>query len=281
MELEDLDDELEDETEAIFETEPDIFERAVGRTYSDEESSDDSDDENLDFLSDLSSDDGLSDDSQDAPMQVSAIKDLVQKLDDMLLILFEHLERTRQNTQELQLNQFSTLLNVFERTILPTFRSRYTQFTLFKYSSYDAHFADVFQGMLLSKAIFQSDEPSVTRVVAASYLASYVSRARFIDSDSTKRVVGLMCDYISNELDNIPQPITNFKLNTYSVWFAIVQAVFYIFCFRWRDLMLSNDDETIFDHAEALPIGGNTWIPGLDVLQRAILSPLNPLKVGY
>ncbi|TIC12419.1 RNA polymerase I-specific transcription initiation factor RRN3 [Wallemia mellicola] len=279
VELEDLDDELEDETEAIFETEPDIFERAVGRTYSDEESSDDSDDENLDFLSDLSSDDGLSDDSQDAPMQVSAIKDLVQKLDDMLLILFEHLEKTRQNTQELQLNQFSTLLSVFERTILPTFRSRYTQFTLFKYSSYDAHFADVFQGMLLSKAIFQSDEPSVTRIVAASYLASYVSRARFIDSDSTKRVVGLMCDYIGNELDNVPQPITNFKLNTYSVWFAIVQAVFYIFCFRWRDLMLSNDDETIFDHAEALPIGGNTWIPGLDVLQRAILSPLNPLKV--
>ncbi|TIB03331.1 hypothetical protein E3P96_01916 [Wallemia ichthyophaga] len=278
VELDDLDEELEDETEAIFENEPDIFERSVDRTYSDEESSDDSDDE-FGFLSDLSSDDGLSDNgSQEAPMQVSAIKDLVQKLDGMLYMIFEYLDKSVRN-QEVQLDQFSTLLSVFERTILPTFRSRYTQFILFKYSSYNAHFADIFQGMLLSKAMFQNEEPSVTRVVAASYLASYVSRAKFIDANATKHVVGLMCDYIANELDNIPQPITNFRLNTYSVWYAIVQAVFYIFCFRWRDLMLANDDETVFDHAEALPTGSKTWISGLDVLQRAILSPLNPLKV--
>ncbi|TIA90302.1 hypothetical protein E3P99_01629 [Wallemia hederae] len=277
VELDDLDDELEDETEAIFETEPDIFERSVDRIYSDEESSDDSDDE-FGFLSDLSSDDGLSDNgSQDAPMQVSAIKDLVDKLDGMLLMVFEYLDKSSKN-QEIQMDQFSTLLNVFERTVLPTFRSRYTQFILFKYSSYDPRFTDIFQGMLLSKAIFQYDEPSVTRVVAASYLASYVSRANFIGPDAAKHVVGLMCDYITQELDSLPQPIVNFRLNTYSVWYAIVQAVFYIFCFRWRDLMLSTDD-TVFDHAEALPIGSNSWIPGLEVLQRAILSPLNPLKV--
>ena len=198
----------------------------------------------------------------------------------MLEILFSYLEKSKSDTHDVQFNQFSTLLSIFERTILPTFRSRYTQFILFKYSSFNPHFSDLFQGMLLSKAIFQNEEPSIIRIVAASYLASYVSRARFIDSISTKRVVGLMCDYISNELDNIPQPIVNFKLQSYNVWYSIVQAVFYIFCFRWRELILSSDEETVFDHAEALPVGAHTWIPGLDVLQRAILSPLNPLKVS-
>ncbi|PPQ74361.1 hypothetical protein CVT24_000655, partial [Panaeolus cyanescens] len=121
-------------------------------------------------------------------------------------------------------NQFHALLSIFDRIILRTFKSRYTQFLLFWYTSLDPEFSDVFQGMLVDRALFGSSgphntiasvdgdnessklahaaTPEVIRATAALYIGSYVSRATFVDKEGTRRVVGVLCDYLGTHLED-------------------------------------------------------------------------------
>jgi len=87
-------------------------------------------------------------------------------------------------------SQFHTLLSIFDRTIIRTFKSRYAQFLVFWYSSLDPEFSDLFQGLLVSKALLEQDQPAVTRAAAASYIGSFVSRAQFVDREGARRVTG-------------------------------------------------------------------------------------------
>jgi len=60
----------------------------------------------------------------------------------------------------------------------------------------------------------------------------------------------------------------------------VAQAVFLIFCFRWRELQLESGQEPSNDVWVANDGPSiKKWIPELDVIQRVIISALNPLKV--
>ncbi|KIO30179.1 hypothetical protein M407DRAFT_69422, partial [Tulasnella calospora MUT 4182] len=109
-------------------------------------------------------------------------------------------EETLESLQATRRSQFLTLLTIFDRTILRTFKSRYTQFLLFWHSSLDPEYTDLFLGLLVSRALFEPDQPAITRSAAASYIASLVSRALFVDRDSARRTVGLLCDYLEGQL---------------------------------------------------------------------------------
>lgn len=183
--------------------------------------------------------------------------------------------------------QFHTLLSIFDRTILRTFKSRYTQFLIFWYTSLDPEFSDVFQGMLVDRALFensadsttQNNTPAVTRAAAASYLGSFVSRAAFVDREGTRRVVGVLCDFLKAHLDTI-EVLDGFmsgSMEQNTVFYAVTQAVFLIFCFRWRDLL---EDEQEEDEILAKK-GGKKWMPQLNILQRAVTSTYNPLRVRF
>jgi len=66
------------------------------------------------------------------------------------------------------------------------------------------------------------------------------------------------------------------SMTHHSIFYAVSQAVFLIFCFRWRDLEEEPDDAD-----ELLGAGpGKKWISELNVVQRVVTSPLNPLKVS-
>ncbi|RDB19882.1 RNA polymerase I-specific transcription initiation factor rrn3 [Hypsizygus marmoreus] len=175
--------------------------------------------------------------------------------------------------------QFHTLLAIFDRTILRTFKSRYTQFLVFWYTSLDPEFADIFQGMLVERALFDTTAahaviPVVTRAAAASYIGSFVSRATFVDREGARQVVGVLCDFLTAHLDGYSAGAT--AQNT--VFYAVAQAVFLIFCFRWRDLLEEKedgDDELLIGSADK---GGKKWMPKLSILQRVVRSSLNPLR---
>jgi RNA polymerase I-specific transcription initiation factor RRN3 len=180
-------------------------------------------------------------------------------------------------------SQFHTLLSIFERTILKTFKSRYTQFLLFWYTSLDPDFSDTFQGMLANVALFQPNTPAVTRAAAASYIGSFVSRAQFVSKAGTKQVVAMFCEYLQFHLNEVEatfatspsmqqiDALSKAEINT--VFYAVCQAVFLIFCFRWRDLNNTDDDD-------GQPTEGRKpWMKELDILRRVVSSVLNPLKV--
>lgn len=248
---------------------------------------------------------------------------MVQKLDAILKLLFDHFARyqralfspstssiftprsgspsslsgslelpprppspdTLERARALRRQQFHSLLTIFERTILRTFKSRYTQFLLFWYASLDAEFADLFQGMLLSRALLEPAAPAVARAAATSYIGSLVSRARFVDRAAARAVVGVLCAYLRAQLDSVvagaargapeaPADAQN------GVFYAVAQAVFLVFCFRWRDLLDEDEEGDAEEPAHGQPAGGaKQWMPELKILQRVVTSSLNPLKV--
>ncbi|KAJ7639197.1 RNA polymerase I-specific transcription initiation factor RRN3 [Roridomyces roridus] len=180
--------------------------------------------------------------------------------------------------------QFHTLLAIFDRLILPTFKSRYTQFLVFFYTSLSPDFADIFLGLLVDRALFQPTTPAVTRAAAAAYIGSFVSRAAFIDREGARRVVGVLCDFLRAHLDGVEDALLTgapmWRVSASSsqsgVFYAVAQAMFLIFCFRWRDLL--EDDEEI-DVDDLAGKAGKKWMPVLGVIPRMIQSVLNPLKV--
>ncbi|PIL37371.1 hypothetical protein GSI_01064 [Ganoderma sinense ZZ0214-1] len=323
VELEELEEALESQEQAeVFDLDP--FDTVVGQEGDESDSEgEDSDADEGDNLSDLSSDAGgdPDDDSdqEDVPTDFKHIQEMVNKLDSILKIIFDHFNQTHASSDPALIPlpgtptsrsdspslstptletprpisppsveegkarrraQFHTLLAIFDRTILRTFKSRYTQFIVFWYSSLDPEFADLFQGMLVSKALLEEDQPPVTRAAAASYIASFVSRAQFVDRAGARRVVQVLCGFLRARLDLFDALgggiATGMNVAQHSVFYAVAQAVFLIFCFRWRDLLEDQDEVDEFTPQQGPP---KKWMPELDVVQRVVTSELNPLKV--
>ncbi|KAG1760701.1 RNA polymerase I-specific transcription initiation factor RRN3 [Suillus occidentalis] len=289
VELEELED-AEPTDGELFELDP--FDTIVGQEG---DSSDDEDEDVDDGLSDLSSDASSDSDAEDTPTDTRHIHDMVSKLDAILKLVFDHFNKLHSSIptvlvpsspslhpttthdrdpqshepHNLLAIQFHTLLAIFDRSILRTFKSRYTQFLLFWYASLHPEFSDLFLGLLVDKALFGSASASgVERAAASSYIGSFVSRAQFIDREGAQRAVKVLCAFLGAHLDAVEAG--NADSNNHSVFYAVVQSVFLVFCFRWRDLQEEPDEQTV---------GRKIWISELGVVQRVITSDLNPLKV--
>ncbi|KAF9290499.1 hypothetical protein BGZ68_006873 [Mortierella alpina] len=288
VELEELED---SDTEVVYDFDLDDGEE--------EESDDDSD-------SDEDSDSGA--DSDEAHVAVLNIKAMTHKLDGMLFLVFTYLQGYVLDCQNVALSDpqaqppveiqemFSVLLNIFMKTILHTFKSRHTQFLLFYYISPSAFFSDYFLGTL-GQQILDNSQPQVLRIAAAAYMSSFVARAKYLDVRQVGMVVSMLGGFA---LDIVEQVDTGSNVvpdaERYAVFYAVVQALMYIFCFRWRVLVLgeskaeSNKDD--FDSAGMI-VGSmdgasgssrgsaptRKWHSGLDSLQRILTSRLNPLKM--
>jgi RNA polymerase I-specific transcription initiation factor RRN3 len=187
------------------------------------------------------------------------------------------------SNHELQLAQFHTLLVVFTRTILCTFKSRYTQFLLFWFASRDVAFADLFLGELVAHALLEPTESEIARTAAASYVASFVSRAKFIGANEARDTVRVLCRFLEHDVDTYDASESD--VAPQSVFYAVTQAVFLIFCFRWRDLVQGdgNDDaEGEERQQEQDTLAGppkKMWMTELNIVQRVVACPLQPLKV--
>ena len=330
VELEELEMENQADGSDVFPL--DLFDVVLGQEGDESDSDSDSDSDGDLDEEDLSSDaasDSDSDEHEEAHTEIKQVQSMVSKLDNILEVIFKHLQRlhsgkidppltlvsdppSRTSTptpmhpnstpstptstaspispvllQIQQQNRFTSLLSIFTRTILRTFKSRYTQFLLFWYSSFTTSFRDRFLGTIVSHALIEQDLPVVIRAAAASYVASYVSRAAFVDREETQAVVGVICEFLEAHLDAFDRISGNASgeesqsVEQHVVFYAAAQAVFLIFCFRWRDLMARRDDEdeTVVEVDGLNLAGPKSWIPQLNVFQRVINSPLNPLKV--
>ncbi|EJD48533.1 RNA polymerase I-specific transcription initiation factor RRN3 [Auricularia subglabra TFB-10046 SS5] len=278
----------------IFTLDP--FENVVGENEPRSDSDDDEGDID-DALSELSSE---AEDLDNDPAKLEEERDLghiqemVTKLDAILKLVFEHFNRLQAEILSSSLPetdtlldarraQFLSLLTIFDTTILRTFKSRYTQFVVFWYASLDAEFADLFLGMLVGRALRDAGQPPVARAAAASYIASFVSRALFIGRAAARKVTELFCTFLAQHLALVEEdPLA---ARQHMVFYAAAQAVFLIFCFRWRDLLLEDEegDGEVDDEME-IAMGASLsrkrrWLPELDVMQRVVSSPMNPLKV--
>jgi len=138
---------------------------------------------------------------------------------------------------ESRLHHFQTLLSLFDRLILPTLHCRRAQFIVFWCCSLSPAYTDLFLGLIVSRALFEQTPAAVSRIAAASYIASFVSRAKYIDDQQTRTVVGYLTAYIDGILDEVrvdPQAVLS--SNGLAVFYTVCQALMMIFCFRWKAL---------------------------------------------
>ncbi|KAL0637184.1 DNA independent RNA polymerase I transcription factor [Maublancomyces gigas] len=206
---------------------------------------------------------------------VQNIKETVDKLDAMLEILFDHYSKSfpgkyTEDPSMDSINTFELLLRSFDTTVLPTYRSRYTQFLLFWASQRSPRFSDQFCVSILEKA-FDNSRPQVTRQAAAAYIASFVARAKFMPQKDVRAVVRLICRWLGAFVDERSLECRGPDVSRWGGFYSVCQAVMYIFCFRWRDLKEEEEDE--------FGIVEGRWTSGLEVLAKVITSRFNPLKV--
>lgn len=234
---------------------------------------DDAEDSDSDLDSVTSSDDGI--DSK----RIKEVQGNVEKMDAILDLLFNIYNPYFADPNSIEAaSMFETLLGHFVNIILPTYRSRHTQFLLFHFAQTAEHLVDQFAGTCVQLA-FQSGRPAVLKQSAAAYLASFVARGAHVEP----HVVRTVFELIGSNLDHIrvenEVSCRGPDLKRYSTFYAMTQALLYIFCFRWRDLINPTD---ILEEDDPLAFVGQdlNWTPGIkETLSRAINSKLNPLKI--
>ncbi|KAF2132856.1 RNA polymerase I-specific transcription initiation factor RRN3 [Dothidotthia symphoricarpi CBS 119687] len=252
------------------ELEDDMEERLVGEAINDAEDDDDSDNESV------SSEESLEPEER----RLKDLRDSVTKLDDIMDLLFTHYDSVFAKGDRFDIDElFESLLIQFANIILPTYRSRHTQFLLFHFSQISPDLTERFAGCC-SHLAFDHRQHHIVRVTAAAYLASFIARGAHVSGSVVRDVFDLLCHHLESLRASQEPSCKGPDLRRYGTYYAISQALLYTFCFRWRDLIVTPTgapptDEDIIYHE-----GDFKWHTNVqETLRRNIFSKLNPLKI--
>lgn len=212
-----------------------------------------------------------------AHKRLKELKDEVAKMDAMMDLLFAHYQPIFSKAsifdQEAALDQ---IIAMFTRTILPTYRSRHIQFLLFHFAQASEHLSERFVQALVS-IILERNQPTMYKRSAAAYLASFIARGARVNRDLVQSIFNVLSKEL-NRLRNTHEQNHNCgpDLQRFGVYYTIFQALLYIFCFRWRDLLADELEDDNFDVEE---LQGRWPRVVVDTYSRNIASKMNPLKV--
>lgn len=192
---------------------------------------------------------------------------MADKLDTLMCLVFEYLSLvSRAGDPKLCNDVFNSLLKVFERSILKTHKSRFTQFLLFFICSVKHTYTEAFLRKLL-EITFNINASVSERMSAVSYAASFVARASYLRSATTAYTFEILLQWVHEyiELFNEERNKSG-NMGEHAVFYGICQAVFYIFCHRQQSLTETHGEESEAGKRERYK---------LDVV---VSSQLNPLR---
>ncbi|KAL9066675.1 MAG: hypothetical protein Q9157_007063, partial [Trypethelium eluteriae] len=195
------------------------------------------------------------------------------------------------------------LLSLFDFAILPKHRSRHTQFLVFHFAQRSSHFMDWFEGACASLTR-DRNRTALARTSAVDYLASFVARGRRVDAQHVVSVFDLLltqCDEMRDlHFRNAAHVVGGIRPDKtrYGLYYACVQALLYIFCFRWRALV-ANTEELMPEGVDAAGAAADGEPRASDLsellethaddlrwahrcqprMAEHVYGPLNPLKV--
>ena len=241
----------------------------------DEEDNDDSDED-----SDVESVDNDDPDFDQDGARIKTVKGSVEKMDAVLDTLFTYYTPLFANpSSDLAFDAFTTILREFEQMVLPTYKSRHTQFLVFHFAQLDHRLVDAFCGQLIAMA-FQTNIPNILKQAAAAYLASFVARAANVSGETVRDIFRLLIHHLGEYRQRYEPICRGPDLKRFHPYYSLVQAVLYIFCFRWQDLVVSSP-ELVDPEDPASYIGQDLeWVGSSKRdLSTHIFGKLNPLKI--
>jgi len=221
------------------------------------------DDEDLQFEVELETKDSFK--IKDPEQRIMA-----EKLDAMMSRTFEYLKE-QSEIQHVSEDTFRYLLQIFDRSILNTHKSKYTQFLLFYMCSLQANYSEAFLGYLLHKLLYDNNTHPIGKQACACYIGSFIARATFLQIEAVigclKRVLEWAHHYIEDreKLDLTQNIITSPDADVHFVFYSVCQLIFYVFCFRHEQL-------------KSYQITNKENVAELN-LEHLIKTKLNPLKV--
>lgn len=210
--------------------------------------------------------------------RMDALRGAVQKMDAIMDLLFAFYTPSFDKGSHLESRRlFNQMLSQFQKLILPTSHSRHTQFLLFHFAQKSPEMITMFVDACI-KILMEKGRFSNVRDSAAAYLASFVARGSLVSPDTVAYVFDSLAAY-SEQLRKAFEPgCRGPDRKRFPAYYATVQALIYIFCFRWRDLL--NDPDDFEEDEEDFDAGDLTWAPGIkECLQQNFGSKLNPLKI--
>lgn len=224
-----------------------------------------------------------SDDRHELSGKIIKAAQHIQKLDSIMDTLFHVYEPIFKDPDSDRARDiFENLLAEFVNIILPTYSSRHTQFLIFHFSQLSEDLTDRFAGVLLDIA-FGNQNSMVTRQNAAAYLSSFAARGKKVPAESVRTICTVLIKHIDayrHRHGKSARP----DLRRFTPYYALFQGLLYIFCFRWRDLVIQtpatvdpDDPASFLHHSSELE-----WLEELQpVLHANIWSEFKPLRVCH
>ncbi|MBE3043132.1 hypothetical protein IMZ48_11285, partial [Candidatus Bathyarchaeota archaeon] len=261
--LDDLDDELTTAVHrALAENQVRALETADDDDESDEESDDEDDDEGLVGLH-----------------KIKSVRNHIEVLDVIMDTSFKFYAPYFDDPHsETAISQCKMLLSQFTDIILPMRKSRHTQFLLFHFVQKSDQLTSMF--IETCERIAFSSAPSVLGDYAVAYLASFLARGAHIPAYLVQNVFRKLLLCLERRRATYEKTCQGPNITKYYSYYALCQATFYIFCFRWKDLVVSAPE--IVDPEDPLSYVGQDLDWGENtrrILKNNAHAKLNPLKV--
>ncbi|RYC54350.1 hypothetical protein CHU98_g11858 [Xylaria longipes] len=236
----------------------------------DEEDSDDSDNESV----------SSAESEDDEYARVKTAKENIEKMDSILDSLFELYTPMFANPESQEaMDVFGDLLAGFSHLILPTINSRHTQFLIFHFGQRSERLIDAFCGTCINIA-FESQRPLVLRQSACAYLASFVARGAHVPGHIVVNIFEVLGYHLDEMRAVYEVSCRGPDVRRYAPFYALMQALMYVFCFRWQDLIKSVPDDVDKEDPLSYLDEEIEWESEIkDIMRRNIYSKLNPLKV--
>ncbi|PKS06591.1 hypothetical protein jhhlp_007339 [Lomentospora prolificans] len=226
------------------------------------------------------SDESDDDDEEHEQLQrIKAVKNHIEILDTVMEILFEFHDPYFANANsDIAVSQCQLLLSQFTSILLQMRKSRHTQFLLFHFAQKSEKLAGQFIEAC-EKVAFQS-APSVLGDYAVSYLASFLARGAHISPFLIQSVFRRLLQTLERRRIAYEKACQGPNIEKYYSYYSLFQAILYIFCFRWKDLVVSAPDTVDVDDPLSYIGQDLNWGQATRaILKNNAHSKLNPLKV--
>jgi RNA polymerase I-specific transcription initiation factor RRN3 len=234
----------------------------------------DGDDSDLDSVH---SDDS---DLDETELQIISSQRNIQKLDAIIDVMFRFYAPSFANPDSVAaMTAFTKLCADFINIVLPTTKTRHSQFLLFHFAQTSRQLEDAFLGTLLNIAE-DSTRSLVVRRAAIAYIASFVARGARLSPALVQQVVQTMWRRMDS-YRSIHEPFSHGPdLLRYSIYYEWAQGLMFVFCYRWRDLIVGMPASVDPDVPASFVDKDLEWIDDLQgAVRRNVRSKLNPLKV--
>ncbi|KAK6420557.1 DNA independent RNA polymerase I transcription factor [Oleoguttula sp. CCFEE 5521] len=207
----------------------------------------------------------------------------VAKMDGTLDMLFAYYDPLIRLGPEPHLNDaYLQILSHFTTFILPN-RTRHAQFLLFHFAQISEEHVTLFTQRCAEIAF--GNYTTAQRINAIAYLLSFIARGSHVTTWSVQDVVSALLSYLDLCRQRYEPTCQGPDKRAYASYYAAAQALLYIFCFRWRDLVIGTANPEIdgddYEEEDVLAESRDlAWLPDLhEILRQNVRSRLNPLKV--